>query len=169
MASKWAKLKGKFDKTPLGKMSDAKDASFVQLVDQAKLEYGSLNQDELQREFVEQDLAKDAAKSAERAANARLEALGQLLIARFEEQQVNSVKTDLGKTFTINVEPYVSYESKEEFEKYIVEHPELEYMYTINPQSLSSYVKDLLEQGKDSEIPSCLKVYLKTQMRIRNS
>lgn len=171
MASKWAKLKGKFPDAPVADMDAAVDPKYKLKVDAAKLPYQGLSLGDLMKAFSGFKEKKDVLSDEWKAVNLELEALGQLIKDKFEEQDVNSVKTDFGRTVYLNIEPYsyVKKDKKDDFEKRVMEDPQLDYLWSIHHQMLNSWIKDMLEKGNDEQIPPEIEVYLKTQVRIRES
>lgn len=172
MAGKWAKLlKGnpKYEPAPFSSMSDAHDKSFVEKVGEYKSEYAPMTQAQLQQEFHEVNEAWEEYDAHMKVCNARLEALGQLLIALYDAQGVTSVKTDQGETLYQSVEPSVTILDKEALYAYVDADPELQYFWGIHPQTLATFVKGLIEAGLDSQIPECLKIWTKTSIRSRKA
>jgi hypothetical protein len=169
MAKKWEKLKGKLPDAPLGNMSNATDVSFLAKVDMAKSDYSKLSYPELQAEFEKLDKEKDALSEQEKILNVNVEAVGRLLLARFEEQEIGSLHTKSGYTIYTNVEPYIQVDNRATFEEHVMSQPDLDYLWSVNHQTLSSLVKDFLERGLDTQIPPGLKVFLKTAVRIKKT
>lgn len=169
MAGRWSKLKGRFDETPFSSMTNARDAKFVDQVRLAKIELAKLDQKSLLAKLMEAEQLKDELERQIKDLNVELEAIGQLLKQRFEADGVNSVKTISGRTVYLEVEPYVSVDDKAEFDKFMAAHPELDYMWSVNPQTLATFVKDLLDKDLDDQVPKCLKIWLKTSVNNRKS
>lgn len=169
MSGKWANLRGKYEKTPLGSMASLDEPGFIQRVEELKIEFGELPQADLMKAHrVETDEKSDLGDKMKET-NARIEAISQLLIDIFTSQGVSSVKTEDSQALYISVEPHVSVQDREALYAYIESKPELEYLWATNHMTLSSWVKSLLEEGRDSEVPECIKVFLKTSIRSRKS
>jgi len=169
MSGKWTNLKGKYEKTPLGSMSGLDDPGFLERVEQLKVEFGELPQADLMKAHRVETNEKSELGDKLKETNARIEAIGQLLIDIFNSQGVSSVKTEDSQSLYISVEPHVTVQDREALYAYIESKPELEYLWATNHMTLSSWVKNLLEEGRDSEVPECLKVWLKTSIRSRKS
>ena len=169
MANKWQMLKGKYPDTPLSSMSNAADKSFLEKVDASRFNFAPKTLPELMAAFTELDKEKDDIHAREKEINVDLEALGQLIIAKFEEQGVNSVKNDAGRTFYLNIEPYVGVQDRQALEAHVEADPALSYLWILHTQSIASLVKGYLEEGQDSLVPPGLSIMLKTQVRSRKS
>jgi hypothetical protein len=170
MANKWSGLKGKYPDAPLGSMAHAADSSFLEKVEARKFEYAPLGLPELMAKLDEFRIEKDDNAKRETEINAEMEALGRLIISKFEDQGVTSVKNAaLNRTFYLNMEPYVEIADRQSLEAHVDADPALEYLYAIQYQSLASLVKTFLEEGKDSEVPPGLSIFLKTSVRSRKS
>jgi hypothetical protein len=169
MASKWEGLKGKFSKTPVGKMSEfGSDSSFVTKVNAEKDRLRDLHSGSQNGYFIEMKEAEERKEELNdeiKTLNVRLEALSQLILAQFEAADVSLVKSDIGRTFSIGIEPYPAIINKETFEQFVDERPELQYLWSINASSFKAWVKDKLEQGRDAEIPECVSVFLKSVVK----
>ncbi len=164
MASRWVKLKDKYPPKPL-----EGDPKYVEQVAMTRAFYAGLTFAQLMAAFVDERKTKDEIDDALKAVNLRLEALGQLLLEQFEAQDLTSVKTAAGQTLFTNVEPYVGVFDRDAFESYVVEHQELDYLWSVHSQTLGSLVKSLLEEGRDDEVPPGLKIFLKSSVRLRKA
>lgn len=167
--SKWSGLKGKYENTPLGSMSSLDDPGFLQRVEELKIEFGELPQADLMKAHAVENVEKSALSDKLKETNARIEAIGQLLIDIFQGQNVTSVKTEEGQSLYISIEPHLAVQDKEAWHTFVEAHHELDYLWGTNHQTMSSWAKGLLEEGQDSEIPPCLKVFLKTSIRSRKA
>lgn len=166
---KWHFLKGKYPDSPLGNMSVAGDRGFLDRVAERKAEYAGLEQRELVNAFVDVRKEKDELEARIKELNAASEALGQLLKERFEAQEMRSVKTEGGQLLYLNIEPYVGVADRAKFEGWVEARKELDYLWSVHPGTLGTMVKGLLEEGKDSELPEGIDVFLKTSVRMRKA
>jgi len=169
MASKWQHLKGKIPDAPVGDMTNAADKKFIERVDALKFNYATLTLPELMALFTGFNVEWDEVEARKKELNAEFEALGALLRAKFEEANVNSMRSNDGQNFYLSIEPYVGVEDKAKFEDWLCQQPDLDYLLGVHPQSLASLVKGYLEAGQDDQIPPHLKIFLKTQVRVRKS
>lgn len=169
MSSKWSGLKDRYEKTPLGAMTNAVDPGFIQRVEELKIEFGELPQADLMKAHRVESDEKDKLNEKLKETNARIEAIGQLLIDIFQSQGVTNVRTEDNQSLYISIEPYLAVQDREAWFVHVEAHPELDYLWGTNHMAMSSWAKTLLEEGKDSEIPPCLKVFLKTSIRSRKS
>ncbi len=167
--AKWSKLEGRYLPSPLGSMSAAGDPSYVARVDLKKVEYSGKKLGELIAAHTGLDAEKDELSARIKEINAELEALGQLIIAQLEDQGVNSVKSDGGRTVFISVEPYVGVADRAAFEAHVVGQPDLDYLWSVHPGTLGTFIKGLLEEGRDEEVPPGLNIFLKKSIRSRKS
>jgi len=166
MASRWAKLKGKYPPAPVADLESAGDRKFIEQVDERRFTYAGLSLPELMQLMVGFNAEWDEIKAREKELNIEYEAIGQLITKHFTELGVNSVKSDeLGKTFYLNIEPTTTVVDNDAWEKFVDDHPELHYLWSINTQKRNTLVKALLDEGKDSEIPPMLSIFLKTTVR----
>jgi len=167
---KWDKLKGKYPATPAMNMSAGGDTKFLAKVDFAKVDFAPLTQAELMEKYKTAKAAKEDLESKISQHNVELEALGQLLLKKFEEQDIRSAVCISGHNFYTSVEPYVSYENRDStgFFEWLDTQPELAHMWTVHNGTLSSYVKNLLEAGLDEQVPPHLSIQLKTQIKMKN-
>lgn len=166
-AKKWAGLKGKYPETPLGRMTNAASASFMDKVNKHKLELAATPEPDLMARFLE--IAKEQEEIAERDTelNAEREAIDRILKDAFESRGIDSARNSvLGKTFYLNVEPYVTINNGQAAEQYVTDRgEELDYLWSVSAPKLGTLVKDLLEEGRDEEVPACVTVFMKTSVR----
>jgi len=162
MASKWKNLKGRF---PVA----TKDEAFELTVARAQEGFTGLRLKGLLAVLAERDRKKDALNDYLREVNADITALNRLILAEFEAQGVSSVRSDGGITFHERIDVGVGVEAPDVFFAYLNEHPELEYLYDVKTSDVTTLVKDLLEEGKDEEIPPGLKIYLRTSVGMKGS
>jgi hypothetical protein len=169
MPGKWAKLRGKFESAPASNMSAAAEPKWLAKVDFAKVPYAKLTLGELMKAFDSYDQEKETKENEIKDINVELEALGSMIAEKFQGQEINSIKTDFGKTLYLNTEPYTTVSDREVFEKHVSDTEGLDYLWAVPWQSLNSLVKGLLEAGQDDQIPPGLAVFLKSSVRIRKS
>jgi hypothetical protein len=171
MAGKWEKLKGKFNATTSvpGLGEQLQDPRFVEKVAQTREGYAPLPLKDLLFKFHEIDHQKDQLNDEIKALNVDLAALGQLIKQHFDNMDVRSVQTEFGQTVYLQSEPVVKVEDRGLYEAYVAGHPDLEYMWSINPQVTKTFVKGLLEQDQDDQIPPGLKIDYDTSVRIKKT
>ena len=170
MASKWEKLKGKLPDAPASDLTSAADTGFLPKVEECKSAIMHLSLPKLMAELTGCNQEWDDLEERRKELNVQFEAIGQLIKERFGEQGVTSVKSDEhGKTFYLAIEPVVSVKPgrREDLETWVAADPDLDYMWGIHPQTLSSWAKDKLENLQDDQIPEFLNVWLKTSVRVR--
>lgn len=166
MSQKWGHLKGRYENTPLGRMSEFINPSYIARVEELKTEFGDLPQaDLLKAHEVETELKREL-ESKIKETHARIEAISQLLIEILESQGVTSVNTVSG-SLSISIAPHVTVMDKEALHHFVEGNEDLSYMWSVNHSTLTSWVKSLIEEGKDAEIPECLKIMLKTSIGSR--
>src|SRR6267142_324147 len=172
MAQRWSKLKGRVPDAPVNDIASAADSKFRQLVDEAKLALRDLSVPELMALILNFNVEWDGIEARKKELNVQYEALGQLLKQYFESQNVTSMKNTDGQNFYLHVEPLVMVKNRDEAEKWVAADPALDYMWGIHPQTIGSYVKDLLDKLEDDRIKTempFLDVFLKTSVRVRKS
>jgi hypothetical protein len=163
MSGKWDKLKGKYEPKPF------EDVKFAEKVDAARLNYASMSLKDLLFHFNDRDHQKDQLNDQIKDLNVELAALGQLIKTHFENLDVHSVQTDFGKTIYLQSEPAPSVQDRPALEAHLASGPDLDYLWSINPQTLKTFIKGLLEQGLDREIPPGITVYYDTSVRIKKT
>jgi hypothetical protein len=160
--SKWDGLKGKFPDAPLA------DPSFRDKVTFTKDEHKEKTLPELILMFSSVSEEYDEHSAAIKNLNVSFEAVGQLIAEKLEELGLNEVKTSLGKKIIVDITPLTSIADGEAFENFVNADPELKYLWGIKWPSVNAMVKDLLEQGKDDEVPPGLKIYLKRSVKLKD-
>ena len=167
-APKWQKLKGKLPEAPAADMTSVgAEPTFLEQVDEQRRTFAGTPLKTLMEWYTECNEEWDSLEERKKELNVQFEALGQLIKDKFEEQNVNSVQTEDGETFKLHVEPYISVIDREALHQWVDAHEDLQYLWSVHPQSLASLVKSHLENGEDDQIPPCVKVFLKTQVRVR--
>lgn len=161
---KWEKLKGKYDPRPL-----TDEGGFREKVDKARKEHEAAPLENLLLRFQKADEEKEEREQDIKDLNVTLEALDQLIREKLGEQDLRSVTDERGHSYTVKIEPYVSIKDKIAFEKFMAEHPQLDYLWAIQPKSLAGYVKDLLDQGRDAEVPPSVSIFLKSSIQLKRS
>jgi len=168
MASKWAKLKSKYETTLFNK-EQAGDFGFQQRVEQLSREYGDLNLQALLTKHEEARKRKEEIAEQERTNNLQLAALALLLYKRFMADGVNSLHTDFGRTVYIEMEPLISVEEPSASKSFFLEHPETGVAMVPQNKSLTSWVKGMLDRDEDELVPKFLKVLLKATIKSKKT
>jgi hypothetical protein len=173
MMGKWDGLKNKYPKTPVGKMTEyGNDSAFLDKVnarkDELRQQWGG-SPNGYMTDMLEADREKKEFDDLITERNVTIEACSQLLMDHFENQQMTLIRSDLGQTFFTAIEPYPTVTDKAALETFIQERPHLQYLWVINMQGVKALVKAYLEDGRDAEIPPCISVFLKTEVRHRKS
>jgi hypothetical protein len=158
---KWSGLKDKYPRYAEG------DPGFLERVQAARAAHAADPFPELIARFAKVRAEKDELKERTQELNVALEALGQLLLEQFETHDLTSVRTNEGKLLYGQVEPHVAVTDREQLETYLDAHADLQYLYRVNWQGLNVLVKELLEQGRDAEVPPGTGIFLKSGIRIR--
>jgi hypothetical protein len=172
---KWDKVKGKFEErvTSPGTPKPFEDAKFDDKVLAARAGYASLPLKELFARLNEYDQLKDALNEQLAAYNVEVAALGQLIKTHFDNMDVHSVQTDFGKTVYLQSEPVPSVQDRPKFEEHIASDPGLDYLWSVNPQTLKTFIKGLIEQsfeqGHEAQIPPGITMYYDTSVRIKKT
>jgi len=161
---RWDKLKERYEKAPLRAEEGYRDR-----LSETIANHSGKTIAELTAAYREARDTKEEHEEAIKGLNLELEALSQLLIEKLEQQDLTSIKTDEGHTFTVKTEPYPSVFDRGILEEHIEKHPELDYLYSVHPSSLSALVKDLLDSGRDAEVPAGVKIFLKSIIQMRRS
>ncbi|KKM78484.1 hypothetical protein LCGC14_1359450 [marine sediment metagenome] len=148
MAGKYAHIKlPKFEGTDpsyQGKVQEEKDLLRQEIYE--KEEETSLSGSLLARWVVQQRIQVEEKKKALSAAALRLEALEQMLINRYEEEDVSSIKVT-GAAVRVQTEPYAVVKDKEVFRLWCIANG-LEKSLSLMWQSTNSITKDRLLAGQ---------------------
>ena len=158
---KWDKLRGKFETRPL-----TNEGGFREKVGQVKDEHKDDSLELLLELFDQADKEKERHEEAIKEQNVEIEALDQLIRENLESQELRAVESAVGHIYKIDIKPYPSINDKVGFEKFVDENPQLEYLWSIQPSSFAAWVKDLLDQGRDAEVPSSVSVFLKSSIKL---
>jgi len=161
--SKWSSLKNRYPRYAKG------DADYLEKVSEARAAHAADPFHLLIERFAGLRAEKERLEERIARLNVELEALGQLLLDQFEAQDLTSVRTSAGQLLYVQVTPHVSVADREKLEAYLDEHADLQYLYHVNWQGLNILVKELLEKGRDGEVPPGVGVFLKSDVRIRRS
>ena len=175
MASKWEHLKNTIPEAPASDMTSAADEKFLPKVDAKKAELSTLTLPELMTKLLDCNAEWDEIEDRKKALNVEFEALGQLIYKNhFQPQGITNAKGVNGKTFYLQVEPLVSIKKgqRQDAEAWVEADPARDYLWSIHPQSLASWVKASLEKLEDEKtaddkIPDFVDVLLKTSVRVR--
>jgi len=165
---KWVKLKGKYDTTFYNK-DQSSDISFQKSVDEKKKELSKLTLADLFAKHEEARKLKEQIAADERLNNVALSALGMLIHEKFTADGVTSMSNDFGRTVYLEIVPIISVEDSAESRKFFEEHPETGVQLTPVTGTIKTWVKGLLDEDRDDDIPSFLKVLLQTTVKSRKS
>jgi hypothetical protein len=174
MADKWNKLQGKVPEAPASDMTSAADEKFLPRVEKLKAELAGLPLAELMSQLLTCNEEWDALEAQKKELNVSFEALSQLILKQFRAQGLSVVKNEAGKTFKIHTEPYISVKKgrRDEAEAWVAADPARDYLWSIHPQSLASWVKTILEKledekTEDDKIPEFIDVFSKTSIQVK--
>ena len=141
------------------------EASYQQKVNNEKLNFSKLETTEsLAEQLAKEKRIKDQYEDKLKAINCRVEALSQLLVDRLETDGMERVTLAGGASVGLYDGVYPSVENETIFYSW-VDAEGLEDLYTVHYQTLKGMCGELLSDGK--EPPPGVKVYLKTQARVR--
>lgn len=163
LMGKWDKFKGKFPRRPVG------DDSFVARVAELRAFYAKYPIAQLADEFVELQGYKDEHEEAISQLNVKLEAVAQVLHDQLEAQDLSQAMTSHGQKLGIKTDIYPSITDPEAFERHLRDNPDLQYLKKVHPASLGAFVRDLLERGKDGELPPGISIFFKSTVGVRKS
>ena len=158
---KWEKLRGKYEPRPL-----TDEGGFREKVDRAKKIHVEESLENLLKLFATFDERKEQHEEGIKEMNVQLEAVDQLIREKYERQGIRSQEDTSGNVFTSSIEPYVSIKDKVKFLAFMDQHPELDYLWAIQPKSLAAYIKDLLDQGLDAKVPDSISVFRKESIKL---
>lgn len=157
---KWDKLKGKL---PWGSpLSDKK--GFADRVQELRAQNAGRDMKGLIKALAEARREGARLDDLKTDCNALDAALSMLLIDLMDAHDFSSVRTEEHGLVRVAVEPYCSVQDKGLFEGHVESRPELDYMWSVNYQTLNSFVKELYESGRDGEVPPGVGVFLKSKV-----
>lgn len=165
MSGKWAHLKGVYPERVNGDEGyEARVASYQELVAQCNYSIPRLAD-----EFMQLRGLKEEHEAAITELNVKLEATQRQLMERLEAQGLTSAETSSGQKLAIRVEVYPAVTDPEAFTAHLWATPDLDYLRKPHPASLAAYVRGLLEDGKDAEVPPGVSVFLKTTVGVKKA
>lgn len=153
---KYDKLKGKLPAFQL-------ETSFQQKVDEAKSQYQFLEAPELARMFKQEKLNKKNLEEKVSLVNVEIEALSQLLVQNFEENGLQKITLEDGKTCYMQIEPYSSV-SDQSILLAEIKKQKMQALLTLAWGTINAINKERLLAGKPP-LPGT-KVFLKTSIRL---
>lgn len=165
MPSKWAAFRTKIE--PF-----VAEQSFQSKVDEAKMlilsthEGDNANINHLAALYAQRKQKKDDLEEQIGDLNVELEALSQLLVDAFENENIQKVELSSGASVYLSDGIYPSVEDREKLFAWIKQH-KMSKLLSVNSQTLKGLVGEMLQDGKPA--PAGVKVYLKTQARMRNA
>ena len=161
---KWEKLRGKYDPKPL-----PEEGNFREKVERARKAHENESLESLLALYDTFDQKKDEHEQGIKDMNVELTAVDKLIREKLADQDLRAVVSESGHTFAVDITPYVSIKDKIAFMKFMDAHPELDYLWAIQPKSLQAYVKDLLDSGRDAEVPDSVSVFRDEKIKLKRS
>jgi hypothetical protein len=117
----------------------------------------------LAKEYCELREEKDDKEAELELIRLHLEAVSQLMIARFEQEDVTGVRTPLGSV-SYHLEPYARVEDPQKFYAYVQQDEDLKRKLTLNWQTINAISKDSLLKGEPE--PPGVTTYSKVKIRL---
>lgn len=146
---------GKYTKVLEGVPKLPRERSEYQLkIDEAKVELNEKKTSEIAQVYVNRRREMDALEEKEKALNIKIEAAEQLLLDRFDAEDIQSIKLDDGAMVSGQVEPYPGTTDKEAFRLWCIEQ-HLEKSMHLHPSTLTSLVKERLLSGDFVQCDGC--------------
>jgi hypothetical protein len=171
---KWSGLKGSYPKAPLdGTYQEKIEAvlnspaplAVLGLSETAKaFTVRELSDYQLVRLFNQAKAAKEDLEEKIKILTLELTAYTQLLVERYDDQGIEKATYEDGATVGIHVEPYPVVTDSGKLLAWVRAN-DLEAMLSLNYQTLTSLVKDAIENGK--LLPDGVDVYLKDKLSRR--
>lgn len=140
------------------------DASWQAQVDVVKANYLKLTDEQLKGEYNRWRIFKDHHELEVKKANTAIEALAQIVVDRFEDKGVTSMKFSDGTQLILKDTPYPFVENEELFMKWI-KRKKLTGMLKMNYQTMAAMVNTMLLEGK--VLPDGINVFMKTSITRR--
>lgn len=163
MSGRWAHLKGVYPERVNG------DEGYEARVVTAQETLVKLSIPQLADNFMVLRETKEQYEAGIADVNVSLEATQRQLMERLEAQGLTKAETSGGQVLSTRVEVYPSVTDPEAFTAHLRQTPDLDYLRKPHPASLAAYVRGLLEEGKDDEVPPGVSVYLKTTVGVKKA
>lgn len=163
MSGKWAHLKGVYPERVTG------NEGYEARVAEAQSNLADYSIPELADRFIELRQDKEAHEGSIAELNVLLEAAQRRLMELLEVQGLTSAETSNGQKLSMRTEVYPSVTDPEAFTAHLRATPDLDYLRKPHPASLAAYVRGLLEEGKDAEVPPGVAVFLKTTVGVKKA
>lgn len=163
MSGKWAHLKGVYPERLNG------DEGYEARVVEAQTKLTAMSIPELADWFMTYRDEKLAHEDTIAELNVSLEAVQRELLAKLEAQGLTAAETTAGEKLATRVEVYPGITDPVAFTTHLRANPDLDYLRKPHPASLAAYVRGLLEDGKDDEVPPGVSVYLKTTVGVKKA
>ncbi len=114
--------------------------------------------------YIKARIEKDRLEELVKAQNLIIEAMQQELVDLLESQDFTSLKLDNGVSISIKDDVYVTVKDKSTFHQWVRDN-ELEDLFSVNYQTMSSMVKNKLIDGE--ELPPGIDTYFKQSIMMR--
>ena len=134
-----------------------------QKVNAAKDQYKLLTSTELAAEYTKFRDEKDDIEEELKTLNSKITAITELIIEKFEGDEISAVRTEAGYLVSTKYDPYASVKDKEAFIAWVKKEG-YENLLTIQWQTMNSITKELLENGMAA--PDGVEVFLKPGLRL---
>jgi len=121
---------------------------------------------ELAKKYTELRDSKDDLEEELKVINGTIQAIQELLVGRFEDEDISAIRTSNGYLVSAKFDPYASVKNKEALRKWAVDNG-YENLLTLPWQTTNSISKTLLESGEAP--PDGVEVYLKPGLRLTRS
>jgi len=158
---------GKYSKVLEGRERLKPELSpYQEAVEKVKGELLASPTQDLVHGYVEARRKKEAEEQKVSEINLVIEALSQLLEARFEAEDLTTVKTAAGDSVTVQLEPYAAVEDKEAYRVWCLEQGYEREMH-LWPSTTSAIVKERLLSGEPE--PPGVKAMVKAKVVFRKA
>ena len=131
-----------------------------------KAKYADTPMSELAKTYTVLRDEKDDLEDELKVINGKIQAIQELLIGRFEDEDISAIRTSNGYLVSSKFDPYASVKDKTALRKWAVANG-YEELLTLPWQTTNSIAKTLLETGEAA--PDGVEVYLKPGLRLTRS
>lgn len=139
------------------------EPKYAEKVQEQKFSYEGFSLLRLGQEYQALRKRKDELAEEEKRLNLEIEAVSQLVLAKFEADDLTKASIEGIGTLSCKDEPYAGVEDKEKLMAWILNgHAEL---LMVSWQQLNSQVKEALIEGE--ELPPGVKVFMKSSLTLR--
>lgn len=160
--------KGKYakyrDQLPAKRKTFSEEPTYLEKVEKEKAAMMGLDLMDVARKLRSLEVEKDAFEASAKALNPEIDACSQILCDLMRERGMETVELEGGEKCRIADDPYCSIEDRDKLFAWL-RRKKMQAIFTVNWQTMNSFVKNLLTEGRPQ--PPGVKLYIKTYAQVR--